>query len=184
MPTPASFAAAARRAQRAGVARRLVAHAADAAAALDWDTLDQAPAWLALDDAGLAALQSRIGALRYADAVRLWIDGPRLAAARALLGAAGLDALLTQPADLSIPGGLSDLPPIASAAQVGPAWQAVGAAVLLASLPRGPLRKAATAALAPATASTMLQELAASLVTRACALDGADAADGADREAA
>src|SRR5207244_226909 len=72
-----------RRARRAMIAHRLMAKAADAAAVLDWETLDRAPGWLGLPEGALALCARRIGAVLCAPALRLWIDGPRIAAARA-----------------------------------------------------------------------------------------------------
>ncbi len=156
------------RGHRAAVARRLAAH--DAAAALDWDQLGRAPAWLALPDAEAATLQRRVGAVFQARAIRLWIDGPRIAAARAALGEGFLARLLALPDAVSIPMELVSVPRAESAAQVAPRLQATGAAVLLASLAHGALRRAAAALLAPAVASAMAPDLAASLVERALAL--------------
>ncbi|MEO7244759.1 MAG: hypothetical protein ABIX12_06395 [Rubrivivax sp.] len=163
---------AARRAHRAALARRLVSCAPEACAALDWDALGRAPDWLALTESERDGLQSRIGALLYARAVRLWIDGPRLDAARTVLGDTFLETLLTQPDEQSIPTALADVPPIATAAHVAPTWQTVGASVLLASLAPGPLRQAAKALLGPVAPSAMAHEFAVSLVARAVAQDG------------
>lgn len=164
-------AAARLRRHRAAVARRLIERAPDAVAALDWDACDRAPAWLALDDAGLTTFQCRVGAVLCARALRLWIDGPRLAAARAILGDDFLAQVLAQPDSASIPLGLVGAPRIDSATQVGPALQSAGASVLLASLAHGPLRQAVGVMLAPAAPSTMTHELADTLVARAHALD-------------
>lgn len=158
------------RARRARIASLLVARAHEAVAALDWEALDRAPDWLALGDVELAALQRRIGAVLYARAIRLWIDGPRLAAARDLLGAKFLAALLGQPDAASIPLGLVGAPGIASAAEVASALQSAGASVLLAAMPHGALRNAAAEVLAPVTASAMSHELAESLIAQAAAL--------------
>lgn len=158
------------RRHRAAVARRLIGRAPDAVAGLDWDACDRAPAWLALDDDDLASFQCRVGAVLCARALRLWIDGPRLAAARAILGDGFLAQLLAQPDSASIPLGLVGAPRIDHAAQVGPALQAAGASVLLASLAHGPLRQAVGVMLAPAAPSTMTHELADTLVARAQAL--------------
>lgn len=168
------------RRHRAAVARRLVERAPDAVAALDWEACERAPAWLALGADELTTFQCRVGAVLCARALRLWIDGPRLAAARALLGESFLAQLLAQPDSASIPLGLIGAPRIDSAAQVGPALQAAGASVLLASLAHGPLRQAVGVMLAPAAPSTMTHELADTLVARAHAL----AQDAAARVAA
>lgn len=158
------------RRHRAAVARRLIERAPDAVTALDWEACERAPAWLALDDDALASFQCRVGAVLCARALRLWIDGPRLAAARTILGETFLAQLLAQPDSASIPLGLIGAPRIDSAAQVGPALQAAGASVLLASLAHGPLRQAVGVMLAPAAPSTMTHELADTLVARAHAL--------------
>ncbi len=156
------------RRHRAAVARRLAGH--DAAAALDWDQLSRAPAWLALPEADAAVLQRRVGAVFQARAIRLWIDGPRIAAAQAALGEGFLARLLALPDAVSIPMELVSVPRAEHAAQVAPRLQATGASVLLASLAHGALRRAAAALLAPAGASTMAPELAATLVERALSL--------------
>lgn len=158
------------RARRARVASLLVARAPEAVAALDWPALDRAPDWLALDVDALAAFQRQVGAVLCARAMRLWIDGPRLAAARELLGTPFLAALLAEPDLAAVPMGLVPVPRIDAAAQVGPALQAAGGSVLLAAMPHGPLRTAAGAALAPVVASSMAHELAESIVAQAKAL--------------
>lgn len=159
-----------RRSRRAAVAQRLLAKAPGGVEPIDWDTLDRAPAWLALDDTELATLQCRIGAVLCAPALRLWIDGPRLNAARNLLGEPFLLALLAQPESASIPADLIASPRIDSAALAGLQLRSAGAAVLLASLTHGALRRAASVALAPGAASTLSQALAESLVAQAEAL--------------
>lgn len=166
--------AALRRRRRADVALRLLEMAPEACASLRWDDLDQAPEWLALPDAAWLRLQARIGALLYARSLRLWIDGPRLAAARALLGAAVLDELLAMPDD-ALPRGLAGCPPIEAGSHVGPRFKVAGAAVLIAALPPSPLRVALATGLAPAGNSAISAELAESLIARAQALGGAEA---------
>ena len=59
------------RLRRAGVAQRLLASAPQAAAALDWDTLARAPAWLALPEDDFATFQCRVGAVLCSGALRL-----------------------------------------------------------------------------------------------------------------
>ena len=85
-----------RRRRRAAIAARLLASGADAMSAIDWEMLETAPPWLALPDAKLATLQRQIGALIYAPEIRLWIDGPRLKAARTTLGDTFMQTLLAQ----------------------------------------------------------------------------------------
>jgi hypothetical protein len=155
-----------RRRHRAAIARRLLAAAPDAAATLDWDTLDTAPAWLALGDAELMVLSRQVGAILCAASIRLWIDGARIGAARAALGAGFLQALQTLPETQLLPRNVAPCPRIDSAEQVAPMLRTSGIGVLLASLPSGPLRRAATALLG-STASTMAPALAQSLVSRA-----------------
>src|SRR5688572_11539352 len=71
---------AAQRERRAAIAQRLIDLAPSAVDDIGWDALDQAPDWLALPDAAFLILQARLGALLHLPAMRLWIDGPRLAA--------------------------------------------------------------------------------------------------------
>ncbi|HSW22731.1 MAG TPA: hypothetical protein VLJ62_08185, partial [Burkholderiaceae bacterium] len=158
--------AAARRHRRAAVARRLLAAAPAAAASLDWETLDSAPAWLALSDPELMVLARQVGAMLCAASVRLWIDGARLGAARAALGAPFLHALQALPDTQVLPRNVAPCPRIDTAEQVAPMLRTSGLGVLLASLPNGPLRRAATALLG-STALTMAAALAQALVSRA-----------------
>jgi hypothetical protein len=156
-----------RRSRRAAVAARLLASGADGISAIDWEMLDNAPAWLGLTEAKLATLQRQVGALLYAPEIRLWIDGARLGAARAALGDAYLQALLNQRDLLAFPQDGAPRPRIDSAEKVATHLQLVGAALLLASLPQGALRRAVTAAMAPTAAAPVAFELAQSLVARA-----------------
>jgi hypothetical protein len=156
-----------RRRQRAAVGERLMAHAPAAAAELDWDALDAAPDWLAWPEAQALALQYRVGALLCAPTIRLWIDAPRLAATARAVGAEYLQALLSLPDQQVLPRDLADCPRIDRPEQVAPLLRAAGAAVMLAALPAGPLRRAVASTLAPITASPMAGALAESLVARA-----------------
>jgi hypothetical protein len=166
-PTPpAQRPTAVQRERRAAVAQRLMDLAPRAVEAIDWDALDAAPDWLALPDASFLILQARLGALLHLPAVRLWIDGPRLAAARVLLGEAVIDDLLSHP-EPAMPFGLTLCAPIGSAAQVGPSLRAAGVSVLLAALPRGALREALCRGLAPVEPSRMTPERAEALIVRA-----------------
>lgn len=162
-------AAADKRRRRAAVAQRLVDLAPAAVSVIDWDALDGAPEWLSLPEAAQLILQARIGALLYAPELRLWIDGPRLAAARGLLGDAVLDDLLMQP-EAAMPRGLLRCPRIDHAGEVAPKLHGAGLAVLLAALPRGLLREIVVAATGAEAPSSMTQDLAATLITRARAL--------------
>jgi len=158
-----------RRHRRAAVARKLIAAAPDIAPALDWDALDAAPAWLTMADAELMTLARQVGAVLCASTMRLWIDGARLHAARAAVGAPYLQALLAVPEAQLLPRNVAPCPRIDSAEQVAPMLRTSGLAVLIASLPSGGLRRAAVAMLGT-TASSMAQVLAQSLVSRAQAL--------------
>ncbi len=166
---------AAQRERRAAVAQRLMDLAPHAVEAIDWDALDQAPDWLALPDASFLILQARLGALLHLPAMRLWIDGPRLAATRVLLGEAVLDDLMSHP-ESAMPFGLTPCAPIESAAQVGPSLRAAGMSVLLAALLRGSLRDAVCEALCrglpPVEPSRMTRELAETLIVRARLMGG------------
>jgi hypothetical protein len=155
------------RRRRAAVSERLMAGAPQAVASLDWDTLDQAPHWLALPEAELTTFQCQVGAVLCAGALRLWIDKSRLAAAQTAVGALFLRKLLAQPEAASIAIGLVECPEIDTPGEVEAMLRLTGASVLLASLVPGALREAADAALAPITASTMAQELALTLVSHA-----------------
>jgi len=163
-----------RRAVRAAAARRLLAAAPDCAAALDWDALAEAPHWLALPQPALARFARRVGAVLCAPAVKLWIDGPRIAAARAALGDDFLQALLDE-ADVPVvdAGGRARQE---SAERLPALLQAGGAGVLLASLPHGPLRRAAAAVLGPAVELALTPALAHTLVARTQALAAAGGA--------
>jgi hypothetical protein len=158
-----------RRRRRSAIAARLLASGADAMSAIDWEMLETAPAWLALPDAKLATLQRQIGALLYAPEIRLWIDGARLNAARAVLGDTFMKTLLAQ-RDLAFPQDTGTRPRIESAEHVLTHLQVAGASVLLASIPQGALRRAVSAAMAPTAAMPMACEMAQGLITRAQSL--------------
>lgn len=166
------------RRRRAAVAERLLAGAPERAPSLDWDTLDAAPAWLALPDDAFTAFQCRVGAVLCGRALRMWIDRGRLAAAQAALGAPFMEALLAERDSAMLAPGLVACPEIELPGQVQPALRLCGASVLLATLPSGALREAVGALMAPAVASRMAPALALSLVAHAESLarDGQGAA--------
>jgi len=159
-----------RRQQRAAVAQRLRQCAADAVGSLDWDALDAAPGWLALSDAELRRFEAQVGATLCASVVKLWIDGPRLAAARAALGAGFLQALRGMPSTQMLPSNVAPCPPIDSAEQVAPLLRSAGVSVLLASMQPGPLRSVVSTVLAIGAPAAMAAPLAQSLIVRAAAL--------------
>ena len=160
-----------RRERRAAIAQRLIDLAPRAVEAIDWDALDQAPDWLGLPEASLLILQARLGALLHLPAMRLWIDGPRLAATRALLGEAVLDELLSH-AEPAPPLAATPTAPIESAAQVGPSLRAAGVSVLLAALPPGALRDALARGLAPVRPAPLSCQQADALIVRARRMGG------------
>lgn len=161
-----------RRHRRAAIAARLVASGADASA-IGWEMLETAPAWLALPDSRLATLQRQIGALLCAGQIRLWIDGARIAAARSTLGDGFFQALLAQRDLAAFTIDAVARKRIDHADDVAPLLQMTGAAVLLASLPQGPLRAVVTAAMAPTAPAPIASELAQSLIARAQSLAAA-----------
>jgi hypothetical protein len=134
--------------RRGAVAARLLDAAPDAAAALDWDALDRAPAWLAVSDAELALEQRRIGVVLNKVAIRLWIDRRRLAAARSAVGEAFLRAAL---ADGTAPDAARDrgieVSSIAGDGDVGEWLRQAGAAVQVAAMSDSELRHAVAIAL-------------------------------------
>jgi len=162
--------AGARRRQRARLAEQLIARAPHAIHALDWDALDAAPEWMAWSAAPLEALQLQVGALVLAPDIRLWIDAPRLSAAERALGSPLLHALLALPDGEMLPRDVTPAPRIERAEQVAPSLRACGAGVLLAAVPAGALRQAATLLLTPTRPSPMAGALARSLVARAAQL--------------
>ena len=156
-----------RRHLRAAVAQRLLAKAPEAAAALDWDLLGQAPVWLALGDAALAAFERQVGAVLCAPAMRLWIDGRRLAAARAAVGDPFMQALLAQPDLPALDPGMSSALRLDAPEHVGALLQSTGAAVLLASLTPGLLHAAAARVVSPALTLALQPSRAQALIARA-----------------
>ena len=171
MSEAVAHAAGSKRQQRAVVAQRLRQRAADAVGSLDWDALDAAPAWLALPDAELQRFEAQVGALLCAPIVKLWIDGQRLTAARAVLGAGFLQALRALPSTQMLPSNVAPCPRIDSAEQVAPMLRSAGVSVLLASMQPGPLRSVVGSALA-GTPAAMAAPLAQSLIARAISLAG------------
>lgn len=168
--TPHAIEARQHRRRCAAVAERLLERATHAAPALDWDALMQAPAWLALPEPALAALQRQVGAVLCAPAVRLWIDAPRITAARNVLGDRFLQALIA-PAEWSAPRVPDDVPPRMDRAEhVYSALESAGAAVLLASLPATALRHAVSALLGHDAAPGLSPGAAQALIERAQAL--------------
>jgi hypothetical protein len=161
--------AAARRSHRAAVAAGLLAGAPSAAGALDWAALAQAPAWLGLGDAGLALFARRVGSVLAAPALRLWIAAARVSAAQSALGADWWQALLARDDWPAMPQGVPAWPEgEAGAAQaVAGLLHDAGAAVLLATLPHGALRHAASQRLAPVAPFVMSAAAAKNLLATA-----------------
>jgi len=163
-----------RRQQRAQLARRVLAHAAHVATALDWDTLDDGPAWLSLPEPALGELQCRLGALLCAPALRLWIDRPRVDAARAAVGTAVWQAVLARSGATdeacSPCNALALALARASAAHVEALLRGAGAAVLLGSMESNVLAPVAQALVAPVTGFAVEPQLACALMDRLAAL--------------
>jgi hypothetical protein len=169
MSATPEIAAGERRRRRAALARRVLEKAPSAAAALDWAQLGSAPDWLALSEPALALRARRIGALLCAPAMRLWIDGRRLSAARAALGDAYLQAVLDRRDVPAVEP--ADRPRLDAAEHVGPLLQATGGGVLLASLAPGALQRVATDLLAPVATLEIAPVLAESLMAQARVLE-------------
>lgn len=153
-----------RRRRRAAIAEQLLVSAPALAAEIDWDALDRAPAWLALDAAASDRLQCRAGALLCQAELRLWIARPLVAAVRAAVGDTWWKALLAQPVP-ALPPGLQ-LPRLGEGAPVAPRLQALGAAVLLAALEPEVLRRAAAPLLAPPAPLALDADAAGALVAQ------------------
>jgi hypothetical protein len=162
---------AAQRRRRAAIAEQLLLAAPDAAADIEWDVLDRAPAWLALDATASDRLQCRVGALLCGAELRLWIDRPRVAAARAAVGERFWKALLAQ---APLPAALPPTPArLGEDAPVPRQLQSLGAAVLLATLEAPALRRAAAPLLAPPALLDLHPEAARQLVAAVWALEAA-----------
>jgi hypothetical protein len=166
---PRGGAAGRRRRERAALAAALIERAGPIAAELDWQALDDAPAWLAAEEARTQKLQAQVGALLCAPSIRLWIDSARLAAATQAVGAPYLRALYTLPDGQVLPRDVAGATRMDCAVQVAPSLRSAGAGVMLAALPAGALRRVA-AALWRAQASAMAGVLAQALVSRALTL--------------
>jgi hypothetical protein len=164
--------AAARRAQRAALARRFLQGAPAAATALDWAALTQAPPWLSLSEPTLGLLARRVGSVLAAPALRLWIAAPRVAAACAALGEDWWHALQAHPHWPALPEGAVTWPLDARTDPGGVAstLQQAGAAVLLSTLPHGATRHAASQLLVPVAALVMPIDQAQALLSTALAL--------------
>jgi hypothetical protein len=149
---------------RACVARRLLEDAPVEARTLSWAQLDAAPAWLALERDELLALARRCGSVLAAPALRLWIAGPMRELARAALGVPWWRALRSAQDWPALPAGLppslSDWPDVRTPEALSQRFTEAGAAVLLAGLPHGSLRHAASRRLGPVAAWVMPQATA------------------------
>lgn len=126
------------------------------AAALDWAALDAAPPWLALDAVSLRLMRRRVGSVLLAPALRLWIAAAKVKAARDAVGAAWWWRLLDHrpwPDWSNELAQWGDWPAedTTSADAVAAVLDDAGTAVLLATLPHGALRHAASEALGSST---------------------------------
>jgi hypothetical protein len=158
-----------RRRRRAAIAEQLLVAAPALAAEIEWDTLDGAPAWLALDAAATDRLQCRAGALLCNAELRLWIARPLVAAVHAAVGERWWKALLARPAPL-LPAGVTP-PRLGEGMPVAPRLQALGAAVLLAALEPAVLRRAASPLLAMPAPLELRPEAARAMVAAVEALE-------------
>ncbi len=159
---------------RARLARRLLDEAPAEARSLSWAQLDAAPAWLALERSELLALAQRVGSVLAAPALRLWISGPLRELARSALGAPWWRALRSAPAwpplPAGLPAGLGDWPEVTTPERLSRQFTEAGAAVLLAGLPHGALRHAASRRLGPGAAWVMPQATALAVLHETLAL--------------
>jgi hypothetical protein len=159
---------------RARVARYLLDEAPVEARTLRWAQLDAAPAWLGLEHAELQALALRCGSVLAAPALRLWIAGPLRELARSALGAPWWRALRSAPdwppLPAGLPSSLSDWPEVSDPQRLGQQFTEAGAAVLLAGLPHGALRHAASRRLGPVAAWVMPQPTALAVLRETLAL--------------
>jgi hypothetical protein len=187
MPQPSSApvppsAAAARRQHRAAVAQQLLAEAEPSARALDWVMLDEAPPWLALSRSARGLFTRRVGAVLAGPALRLWIAAPQVAAAQAAVGADWWQALMVQAGWPPLPPQVAPWPDGAATDAEGVAGvlHEAGAAVLLATLPHGALRHAASQLLAPSAPLLMPRTAAEALLATALQIQHALATRPAD----
>lgn len=159
---------------RAHVARRLLEDAPAEARTLTWAQLDAAPAWLALERDELLVLARRCGSVLAAPALRLWIAGPLRELARAALGVPWWRALRSAeawpPLPAGLPAGLSDWPEVSTPETLSRQFTEAGAAVLLAGLPHGSLRHAASRRLGPVAAWVMPQATALAVLRETLSL--------------
>lgn len=165
---------------RARVARRLLDDAPTEARSLTWAQLDAAPAWLALERDELLTLAQRCGSVLAAPALRLWIAGPLRELARSALGVTWWRALRSAsdwpPLPEGLPAPLADWPEVTTPEGLNQQFTEAGAAVLLAGLPHGSLRHAASRRLGPVAAWVMPQATALAVLRETLALQAQGAA--------
>ena len=133
---------------------------------LDWQALSQCPDWLGLPDPVFASLQRRLGAIVYAAQIRLWIDQPRLRAARQAVGAPWLHRLCSQRAIVPLPMEGFELEPIEKADQVVGALSRAGVALLAANIAPGALHDTFVAALGVKSEIEINPELVNTMIRR------------------
>ena len=163
-----------RRLHCAAVAAQVLQDAPGAAPALGWAELGAAPPWLALDRQARDVLATRVGAVLYAPALRLWISAPAVAAAREAVGDAWWQALMSHRSWPELPDeaphSLGPVQQQLGAAALARLFREAGAAVLLSTLPHGALRHAASELLAPVGAYVMPSVQAQALLDLALSL--------------
>jgi hypothetical protein len=159
---------------RASIARHLLHDAPAEARTLSWSQLDAAPAWLGLERAELQALALRCGSVLAAPALRLWIAGPLRELGRSALGASWWRALRSTPDWPPLPAGLpaplADWPQVGTPEALAQQFTEAGSAVLLAGVPHGALRHAASRRLGPMAAWVMPQATALAVLGETLAL--------------
>jgi len=160
---------------RARVAQNLLDDAPVEARTLTWAQLDAAPPWLALERSELLALALRCGSVLAAPALRLWIAGPLRELARSTLGVTWWRAVRGAQDWPALPDGLpaslSDWPAVSTPEALRQQFTEAGAAVLLAGLPHGSLRHAASRRLGPVAAWVMPQATARAVLRETLALE-------------
>lgn len=151
-----------RRAHRAAVAHAIAADAAHELQGVAWPQLVELPDWCLWADGPRSALVRVAGALFCAPGMRLWIDGSRLGAARAIVGSDLFERVMQAPA---LP---MQAPSVPASGDLSRLFDTAGRAVLLGSLahpwmrsfaaPRLPLADAQVALCPPRVAQPLAEQ--------------------------
>lgn len=163
------------RRHRAAVAETLLRSGRTSAHAVDWASLGEAPAWLGWPAPMLERFALRVGTVMLAPALRLWIAMPAIKTAQAAMGGDWWARLMAHGAwpevPIDWPHALGLEAQRLDAQELAATFRAAGHAVLLATLPHGSLRHAASEALAPLGHVVMPQVQALALVDLTTALE-------------